>query len=72
MCSPGGVCAGWKRSVGKLLGKKRWYVGRCWLEKKYWKRLPGPAGKQHFWSVLAGSAEQIEISQRVEKLLQKG
>ena len=30
------------------------------------------AGKRNFWSVYAGSAEQIKISQQVEKLLQKG
>ena len=35
------------------------------------KRLPGPAGKQNFWSVFAGSVEQIKVSQQVEKLLQK-
>ena len=35
------------------------------------KLPPGPAGKRNFWSVFAGSAEQIKISQQVEKLLQK-
>ena len=36
------------------------------------KLPPGPAGKRNFWSVSAGGAEEIKVSQQVETLLQKG